>query len=94
MLVGGLLTIPVNGLAVYLSGLPLLFPSLSPTVFALFRQLLTEQGSPHNTIIKHFVAVAVGLGFLYVFCLDNEPSVLERRITLPRLRRVGARVGA
>jgi hypothetical protein len=32
MLVGGLLTIPVNGFAAYFSGLPLFFPSLSPTV--------------------------------------------------------------
>lgn len=92
MLVGGLLTIPVNGFAAYLSGLPLLFPSLSPTVFALFRQPLTEQGSPRNTIIGHFVAVVVGLGFLYVFGLADEPSVLERTITLPRIGAAAASV--
>jgi CBS-domain-containing membrane protein len=61
MLVGGLLTIPVNGFAAYFSGLPLFFPSLSPTVVALFRQPLSEQGSPRNTVSEQLVAAAVGL---------------------------------
>lgn len=58
---GGLLTIPVNGFASYFSGLPPLFPSLSPTVLALFRQPLSEQGSPRNTVSEQLVAAAVGL---------------------------------
>jgi CBS domain-containing membrane protein len=40
MLAGGLITI--NGFAALLLKQPLLFPSLSPTVFTLFRQSLTK----------------------------------------------------
>ena len=41
LLVAGFVAIPVNGFAAYLLGQPLLFPSLSPTVFTFFRQPLT-----------------------------------------------------
>ena len=61
MLGGRRLTVPVNGFAAYFSGLPLLFPSLSPTVLALFRQPLSEQGSPRNTVSEQLVAAAFGL---------------------------------
>ena len=61
MLVGRLLTISVNKFAVYFSGLPLFFPSLAPTVLALFREPLSEQGSPRNTVSEQLVAAAVGL---------------------------------
>ena len=44
-----------------LLGLPLLFPSLSPTVLALFRQPMSEQGSPRNTVSEQLIAAAVGL---------------------------------
>ena len=60
-LVARLLTIPVNGLAAFFSGLPLLFPSLSPTMLALFRQPMSEQGSPRNTVSEQLVAAAFGL---------------------------------
>lgn len=79
MLVGGLLAILVNGLAAYFSGFPLLFPSLSPTVFALFRQPLTEQGSSRDTVIGHFVAATVGFVFLLLFGLDVLSRLLSVR---------------
>ena len=37
LLFAGFVAIPVNGFAAYLLGQPLLFPSLSPTVFTFFR---------------------------------------------------------
>lgn len=85
MFVGGLLTIPVNGLAAYVTGQPLLFPSLSPTVFTIFRQPLTRVASPRNTIVGHILAAAVGFVFLWVFGLYGEPSVLQEGVTVPRI---------
>lgn len=69
MLANGLVAISDNGFAALLLNQPLLFPSLSPTVFTLFRQPLTPQASPRNTIVGHFVAITVGFFFLLVFGL-------------------------
>jgi hypothetical protein len=85
MLVAGFLTISVNGFAAYLLRQPLLFPSLSPTVFTFFRQPLNKQASPRNALIGHLVATAVGLAALYAFGLHGEPSVLEEGVTLARI---------
>lgn len=85
MFVAGFLTIAVSGLAAYLTKQPLLFPSLSPTVFALFRQPLVKDSSPRNTIVGHFVAAAVGFAALYLFGLLGEPSVLREGVTLARV---------
>lgn len=85
MFVAGFLTIAISGLAAYLTKQPLLFPSLSPTVFAIFRQPLSKDASPRNTIVGHLVAAAVGFAALYVFGLLGEPSVLEAGVTLARI---------
>ena len=85
MLANGLVAISVNGFAALLLNQPLLFPSLSPTVFTLFRQPLTPQASPRNTIVGHFVAITVGFFFLLVFGLSGEPSVLQEGVTLARI---------
>ncbi len=50
MLFAGFVAILVNGFAAYLLGQPLLFPSLSPTVFTFFRQPLTQQASPRSAV--------------------------------------------
>ncbi len=81
----GFLAISVNGLAAYLTKQPLLFPSLSPTVFTIFRQPLAKDASPRNTIVGHLVAAAVGFAALYVFGLLGEPSVLREGVTLARV---------
>ena len=46
MLVCGFLAIAIVGLAAHFLGQPLLFPSLWPTVFTLFRQPLDRAGEP------------------------------------------------
>lgn len=85
MLVAGFLAIALNGLAAYFTRQPLLFPSLSPTAFAIFRQPMSEDASPRNTLIGHFVAIAVGFAALYVFGLLHHPSVLKEGVTLARI---------
>lgn len=85
MLVTGFLAISVNGFAAYFVGQPLLFPSLSPTVFTLFKQPLGADSSPRNTIIGHLVALAVGYASLAVFGLLATPSVLEVGVSLARI---------
>ena len=60
MVVAGFVAITVNGLAAYALGQPLLFPSLSPTVFAFFRQPMSEEASPRNAVVGDLVAAAVG----------------------------------
>ena len=85
MLFTGFVAITISGLAAYFLKYPLLFPSLSPTVFALFRQPLSRDSSPRNTIIGHLLALCVGLAMLYLFGLENQPSVLQEGVTFPRV---------
>lgn len=85
VLLTGALALAVNGFAAYFTKQPLLFPSLSPTVFAIFRQPLSKDASPRNTVIGHFVAIAVGFAALYAFGLLHHPSVLQEGVTLARI---------
>ena len=85
MLGTGFVAITISGLAAYFLKHPLLFPSLSPTVFMLFRQPLSEDSSPRNTIIGHFLALCVGLAMLYLFGLETQRSVLQEGVTFPRV---------
>ncbi|CAN5593175.1 hypothetical protein BH24ACT20_BH24ACT20_15510 [soil metagenome] len=81
----GFIAITVNGFAAYLLKYPLLFPSLAPTVFHIFRSPLDDAASPRNTIIGHFVGLVVGFLSLAVFGLLNTPSVLQEGVTLPHV---------
>ena len=80
-LIAGFLVVFVGGLAAYLLGEPLLFPSLGPTVFILFETPMSETGSPRSTITGHFVAIAVGLFFLVAFGLYGLPSTTVYGVT-------------
>lgn len=85
MLVTGFVAITINGFAAFFLKQPLLFPSLSPTVFSFFRQPLAKDSSPRNAVIGHFIAIAVGFAALYAFGLLGEPSVLREGTTLARI---------
>ncbi len=85
MLCTGFVAITVNGLAAYFLKHPLLFPSLAPTVFMLFRQPLGKDCCPRNVLIGHLLALCVGLAILYIFGLQNQPSVLQEGVTFPRI---------
>lgn len=94
MLVCGFLSIAVVGLAVHFLGQPLLFPSLSPTVFTIFRQPLSKGASPRNVVLGHMIAAAVGLALLWTFGLYGEPSVLGEGVTLSRVFAAAGSVAA
>lgn len=85
LLFAGFVAMLVPGFTALFIGYPVLFPSLSPTVFAIFRNPLSPTSSPRNTIIGHFVAIAVGFAVLWAFGLADEPSVLQEGVTLPRV---------
>lgn len=90
----GFVAITVNGLAAYAIGQPLLFPSLSPTVFTVFRQPLSKDSSPRNVVLGHLVAAAVGLAFLWAFDLYGGPSMLREGVTLARVFAAAGAVAA
>jgi CBS domain-containing membrane protein len=46
--------------------LPLLFPQLGPSAFILFYTPMSEQASPRNVLLSHFMAVAIGLLCLWL----------------------------
>ena len=80
-LIAGFLAIFIGGMAAYLLGEPLLFPSLGPTVYILFETPMAETGSPRSTIAGHFVAITVGLFFLVAFGLYGLPSTTVYGVT-------------
>lgn len=81
----GFIAIFINGGAAYLLKYPLLFPSLAPTVFHIFRSPLDKGASPRNTITGHFVGLVVGFVSLAIFGLLNTPSVLREGVTFPHI---------
>ena len=85
LLFTGFVAMLVPGFAALILSYPLLFPSLSPTVFTIFRNPLSATSSPRNTIIGHFLAIVVGFFVLWIFGLAGEPSVLQEGVTLPRV---------
>lgn len=56
---------------------PLLFPSLSPTVFAHFQQPPSGEASTLNAVAGRLVAVAVGFASHFAFVLGGEQGVPE-----------------
>ena len=77
----GFIAISINGGAAYLLKYPLLFPSLAPTVFHIFRSPLDAGASPRNTITGHLVGLTVGFISLAIFGLLNTPSVIREGVT-------------
>jgi hypothetical protein len=54
---------------------PWLFPSLGPTAMLFFESPREKPAQPGNTLVGHFVGIAVGWGMLTVFHLDPLPPV-------------------
>lgn len=84
MFVLGFIAVSANGLGAWVVGLPLLIPSLAPTVFVLFRSPLSKDACPRNVVFGHLVAIALGLGALVGFGLYGDPSILQEGVTLVR----------
>lgn len=85
MFVTALPALAVMGVAAWLLRLPMLVPSLGPTVYMLFEWPLSASSSPRNTIIGHGVAIVVGALCLALFGLLNEPSVLQTGVGPARI---------
>lgn len=81
----GFIAIFVNGFVAYLLSYPLLFPSLAPTVFLVFRKPRAKEASPRNTIEGHFVGILLGLAGLAAFGLLDAPSILQEGVTIPHV---------
>ena len=54
-----------------------MFPSLGATAFLFFETPMAEVASPRNTLIGHYVGVAVAYFWLLVFGLQHAPSALQ-----------------
>jgi len=83
--VAAALAIAVSAFAAYLSGQPLIFPSLGPTAYLFFESPMSERASPRNTLIGHLVAIAAGFLSLALFGLLDDLSVLQEGVTLARV---------
>lgn len=79
------LALGIAGLAAYLLGRPLLFPSLGPTALLFFEQPLAPAASPRNAVTGHAVAVLAGALSLAVFGLLGDGSVLQEGVTPARV---------
>jgi CBS domain-containing membrane protein len=73
---GGLLTIALSGALAWLLDEPLVFPSLGATAFLFFETPMAEVASPRNTVIGHYTGALVAVFWLFVFGLQDNPSVL------------------
>lgn len=67
--VNGLISIGLMSLAAFVTGSPLIFPSLGPTAFLLFYTPLAPAASPRNTIYGHLIGALAGYLALAVFGL-------------------------
>lgn len=85
MFVLGFIALTVNGLVAWAVDQPLLFPSLAPTVFVLFRSPLSKDACPRNVIFGHLTAIGLGFGALWIFGLYDSASVLQEGTTLIRV---------
>lgn len=83
--VGSLVAIGLSGTWAWLVKEPLVFPSLGATAFLIFETPLAEVGTPRNTVIGHFVGVAVGVLSLAIFGLLTSPSVYVSGVTFGRV---------
>jgi CBS-domain-containing membrane protein len=81
---GGLLTIALSGALAWILDEPLVFPSLGATAFLFFETPMAEVASPRNTIIGHYMGALVATIWLFVFGLQDNPSVLVEGFSAQR----------
>ncbi|QCF26744.1 HPP family protein [Hydrocarboniclastica marina] len=62
-----------------------IFPSLGATAFILFYVPMAEPASPRNTFCGHLAGALSGLGAIYLFGLQNEPSAMLAGVDLARV---------
>src|SRR4051795_5357932 len=90
--IGGLLTIALSGALAWALDEPLVFPSLGATAFLFFETPMAEVASPRNTLIGHYVGALVATVWLFVFALQDNPSVLVEGFSAARAAAVALSV--
>ncbi len=84
-LVNGFLSIALMALAAYLTGAPLVFPSLGPTAFLLFYTPRAAAASPRNTLAGHTIGVLAGYASLAAFGLTTAGPAGGHEVTAARV---------
>jgi CBS domain-containing membrane protein len=78
LFVNGFLTIGVLASFAMISGTPLIFPSLGPTAFLLFRNPMQPAASPRNTLCGHAIGILCGYASLWLMGLTHDlPTIVE-----------------
>lgn len=83
-MVNGFISIGIMSLAAFVTGQPLIFPSLGPTAFLLFYTPRAPAAAPKNTLLGHLIGAAAGYVALVVFGLTDEGPALVEGVTLAR----------
>lgn len=81
-LVGCFLTIVIVGLVAWALQLPMLVPSLGPTVLLFFESPLQAAACPRNALLGHGIAIAAGWSSLAAFGLLHSPSALSAGLSI------------
>lgn len=90
---GCLLAVGLVGIAALLLRWPLLFVSLGPTVLLFFEKGMRPSSSPRNVLIGHAVGICAGWSCLWLFSLQDAPSVMAMGVTPARLAAAALSVG-
>ena len=78
LFVNGFLTIGLLASFAMTSGTPLIFPSLGPTAFLLFRNPMQPAACPRNTLCGHAVGILCGYASLWLMGLTHDfPTIVE-----------------
>jgi CBS-domain-containing membrane protein len=82
---GSAFAVVVAGTIAALTHQPWLFPSLGPAVMLHVEKPDAPESSPRNTLIGHAVALVAGYGLLVACGLDDNRSVLQEGVSIPRI---------
>lgn len=83
--VNGVVSIALMSAAAWMTGQPLIFPSLGPTAFLLFYTPTQQSASPRNTVCGHGIGVLAGYLSLVVFGLTHAGPALAGGVTPARV---------
>lgn len=71
--------------AAYVTGHPLVVPSLGPTAFLVFNRSQSTVARPRNILLGHLIGAVAGYAALVAFGLQHAPSVVEGGVTSARI---------
>jgi CBS domain-containing membrane protein len=69
----------------YVSGHPLVVPSLGPTAFLVFNRSQSSVARPRNVLLGHLIGATAGYTALVAFGLQHAPSVTEGGVSPARI---------